>query len=69
MDLGTLLGVGGGFIVLVIAVYLEGSNLMMFANLLATVVVIGGATMVVLARYTLKTFPSAFFGGIKVAIF
>lgn len=69
MDLGTLLGVGGGFVVLVVAIYLEGSDLMMFANLLATIVVIGGATTTVLARYTLKTFPVAFFGGIKDAIF
>jgi chemotaxis protein MotA len=69
MDLGTLLGIGGGFAVLVVAVYLEGSNMMMFANLLATVVVIGGAITTVLARYTLKTFPTAFFGGIKDAIF
>jgi chemotaxis protein MotA len=69
MDLGTVLGIGGGFAVLVVAVFLEGSDLMMFANLLATVVVIGGAMTVVLGRYTLKTFPSAFFGGIKESIF
>jgi chemotaxis protein MotA len=68
MDLGTVLGVVGGFVVLYAAVLLEGSNIGMFMNLLATVVVFGGATAVVLGRYTLKTFPGAFFGGIKDAI-
>ncbi|BBE71617.1 motility protein A [Oharaeibacter diazotrophicus] len=68
MDLGTVLGVVGGFGVLYGAVLLEGSSIGMFMNLLATVVVFGGATTVVLGRYTLKTFPQAFFGGIKDAI-
>lgn len=69
MDLGTVIGILGGFAVLYGAILLEGSNVGMFMNLLATVVVIGGASMVVLGRYTLKTFPQAFFGGIKDAIF
>jgi chemotaxis protein MotA len=69
MDFGTIIGIVGGFIILYIAILLEGSNIGMFMNLLATVVVIGGATAVVLGRYTLKTFPQAFFGGIKEAIF
>ncbi|MBH0239912.1 motility protein A [Methylobrevis albus] len=69
MDIGTLAGIIGGFGVLVGAIYLEGSSLMMFANLLATVVVIGGALATVLARYTMKSFPRACFGGIKEAIF
>lgn len=68
MDFGTLLGVAGGFIVLYVAILLEGSNVGMFLNLLATVVVIVGAMTTVLARYTLKTFPQAFFGGIKDAL-
>jgi chemotaxis protein MotA len=68
MDLGTVLGVVGGFAVLYVAILLEGSNIGMFINLLATVVVFGGATTVVLGRYTLKNFPRAFFGGIKEAI-
>ena len=68
MDLGTLLGVVGGFAVLYVAILLEGSNVGMFMNLLATVVVFGGATAVVLGRYTLKNFPAAFFGGIKESI-
>lgn len=67
MDLGTVLGVVGGFVVLYAAVLLEGSNIGMFMNLLATVVVFGGRPPWFSAA-TLKTFPGAFFGGIKDAI-
>lgn len=69
MDLATLLGVFGGFGVLYMAIALEGSNIMMFMNLLATNVVIVGALVALLGRYTFKTFPVAVFGGFKEAIF
>jgi chemotaxis protein MotA len=69
MDIATLLGVFGGFGVLYMAVVLEGSNIMMFMNLLATNVVIVGALVALLGRYTLKTFPGAVFGSFKDAIF
>ncbi|MBS1164935.1 MAG: pomA 1 [Proteobacteria bacterium] len=68
MDIATLLGVFGGFAVLYLAVILEGSNIMMFMNLLATNVVIVGALVALLGRYTLKTFPVAVFGGFKEAV-
>ena len=68
MDIATLLGVFGGFGVLYMAVVLEGSNIMMFMNLLATNVVIVGALVALLGRYTLKTFPIAVFGGFKEAV-
>lgn len=69
MDIATFLGIGGGFGVLILAVYLEGSSLMMFMNLLATVVVIGGAMTTTLARFTLGGFMSGFFGGLKAVTF
>jgi chemotaxis protein MotA len=54
---------------LFIAILLEGSNPLMFMNVLATVVVLGGGTMAVLARYTLKSFSGALVSGVKSAIF
>lgn len=69
MDFATFLGIGGGFGVLVLAVFLEGSSLGMFMNLLATVVVIGGAITTTMARFTLGGFFSGFFGGLKAVTF
>jgi chemotaxis protein MotA len=69
MDFATFLGIGGGFGVLVLAVFLEGSSLGMFMNLLATVVVIGGAVTTTMARFTLGGFFSGFFGGLKAVTF
>lgn len=69
MDIATIVGIVGGFAMLFIAILLEGSNPMMFVNLLATVVVLGGGTMAVLARYTLGSFAGAMVSGIKSAIF
>ena len=57
MDIATLLGVFGGFGVLYLAVVLEGSNIMMFMNLLATNVVIVGALVALLGRYTAEDLP------------
>lgn len=69
MDLATILGVLGGFAVLYGAILLEGSNPMSFMNLLATLVVIGGATTAVLIRYTLGSFAGALVLGFKSALF
>lgn len=69
MDFATFLGIGGGFGVLVIAIFLEGSSLGMFMNLLATVVVIGGAITTTMARFTLGGFFAGFFGGLKAVTF
>ena len=69
MDIATFLGIGGGFGVLVLAIFLEGSSLGMFMNLLATVVVIGGAITTTMARFTLGGFMSGFFGGLKAVTF
>ncbi len=54
---------------LFVAILLEGSNPMSFVNLLATVVVIGGATTAVLMRYTLGSFVGAIKLGLKSAVF
>lgn len=68
MDIATLIGIIGGFVLLYIAILLEGSNPLMFANLLATVVVLGGGTAAVLVRYTLGGFVSALIGGAKSSL-
>jgi chemotaxis protein MotA len=68
MDLATIIGLIGGVGVLYGAIVIEGSNPMSFANLLATVVVFGGATTAVLVRYTLKSFVRALVTGITSAI-
>ncbi len=68
MDIATILGLLGGVAVLYGAVAIEGSNPMIFVNLLATVVVFGGATTAVLLRYTLKGFVGALVLGITVAL-
>jgi chemotaxis protein MotA len=68
MDIATILGLLGGVGVLYGAIAIEGSNPMSFLNLLATVVVFGGATVAVLTRYTLKSFVGALVTGIAAAI-
>ena len=68
MDIATLIGLFGGLGMLFLAILLEGSNPMSFMNLLATVVVVGGATMAVMGRYTLGGFVAAM-GTFKSAIF
>jgi chemotaxis protein MotA len=67
MDIATIVGLVGGLAVLYGAVFLEGSGIMQFVNLLATVVVIGGATMAVLMRYPLNTFVSSVIFSLKTA--
>lgn len=67
MDIATILGIVGGFGVLVGAILIEGSSLSQFMNLLATVVVIGGAATAVLIRYPLHAFISALMLGLKSA--
>ena len=69
MDLATFIGIGGGFGVLVLAVFMEGSKLSQFMDLLATNVVIGGAMTTTLARFTLGGFMNAFVGGLKAVTF
>ena len=53
MDIATIIGIVGGFGMLFGAILLEGSSPMSFVNLLATVVVVGGGSMAVLARQTM----------------
>jgi chemotaxis protein MotA len=67
MDIATLIGLFGGLGMLLIAILLEGSSPMNFVNLLATVVVIGGATMAVIGRYTIGGFLTAM-GTFKSAV-
>jgi chemotaxis protein MotA len=68
VDIATIVGIVGGFGMLFVAIMLEGSSPMSFVNLLATVVVVGGGTMAVLARYPVSSFVQGAVGGIKAAI-
>ena len=68
MDIATIIGIVGGFGMLFGAILLEGSSPMSFVNLLATVVVVGGGTMAVLARYPVSSFLQGSVGGLKAAI-
>ena len=69
MDIATFIGIGGGFGVLVIAIFMEGSKLSQFMDLLATNVVIGGALTTTMARFTLGHFIAAFTTGLKAVTF
>jgi chemotaxis protein MotA len=69
VDIATLIGLLGGFAMLSGAVMLEGSNPMSFMSLLATCVVVGGGTMAVMARYTLRGFVDGVSNGIKGVLF
>jgi chemotaxis protein MotA len=69
MDIATIIAFAGGFAMLFVAVLIEGSNPLMFMNLLATVVVIGGGTMAVMGRYTVGGFFNGFANGVKSALF
>jgi chemotaxis protein MotA len=69
VDIATIIGIAGGFGMLFIAIMLEGSSPMSFVNLLATVVVVGGGAMAVLARYPVRSFVEGSVGGIKSALF
>jgi chemotaxis protein MotA len=69
VDIATIIGIAGGFGMLFIAIMLEGSSPMNFVNLLATVVVVGGGAMAVLARYPVRSFVEGSVGGIKSALF
>ncbi|MEO7223615.1 MAG: MotA/TolQ/ExbB proton channel family protein [Devosia sp.] len=68
MDIATIIGILGGFGMLFGAILLEGSSPLSFLNLLAAVVVIGGGSMAVLARYPLNSFLHGAGGGLKSAI-
>jgi chemotaxis protein MotA len=69
MDFATFIGIGGGFGVLILAVFMEGSKLSQFMDLLATNVVIGGAITTTMARFTMGGFFTAFSAGIKAVTF
>jgi len=69
MDFATILGILGGFGVLFGAILIEGSSPASFMNMLATLVVFGGAITAVLIRYSIGSFISAIVLGFKTAIF
>lgn len=69
MDIATFLGIGGGFGVLVVAIFMEGSKLSMFMDLLATNVVIVGALVTTMARFTMSGFIAALTTGLKAVAF
>ena len=68
MDIATIIGIVGGFAVLIAAILLEGSNPMSFLHLLPAVVVVGGAAMAITVRYTLGSLISAIALGFKSSI-
>ncbi|HEV7275683.1 MAG TPA: MotA/TolQ/ExbB proton channel family protein [Devosiaceae bacterium] len=68
MDIATVIGLAGGFVVLIAAILLEGSNPMSFLNLLPAVVVVGGTAMAILVRYTMGSFVAALVLGLKSAV-
>jgi len=68
VDLATIIGIVGGFGVLITAILLEGSSPMSFLNLLPAVVVVGGAAMAIMVRYTLGSLISALALGFKSSI-
>jgi chemotaxis protein MotA len=68
MDPATIIGVVGGFAVLIGAIIYEGASISQFINVLATMVVIGGSVTVVLARYTLSSFTQGLLGGLKQTV-
>jgi chemotaxis protein MotA len=69
VDIATIVGIVGGFLVLILAILLEGSNPLSYMQLLPGVVVLGGAAMAILVRYTLASFVAAIVLGLKSAIF
>jgi chemotaxis protein MotA len=69
MDIATFLGIGGGFGVLVLAIFMEGSKLSMFMDLLATNVVVMGALTTTMARFTMGGFIAALTTGLKSVAF
>ena len=68
LDIATVIGIVGGFAVLIAAILLEGSSPMSFVNVLPAVVVIGGTAMAILVRYTMGSFVSAIVLGLKSAV-
>ena len=68
LDIATIIGIVGGFAVLVAAILLEGSSPMSFVNLLPAVVVFGGTGMAILVRYTMGSFGAAIVLGLKSAV-
>ena len=69
MDIASIIGLVGGVGFIFGAILLEGSNPMMFMNLLATCVVIGGGSMAVLTRYTLAAFLHGVSNAFKQTLF
>ena len=69
MDIATVVGIIGGFAVLLATILLEGNNPMSFVNVLPMTVVFGGTAMAILVRYTVGSFVSALSLGIRSAVF
>lgn len=63
MDLATLLGLIGGFAIVLVAMVL-GGGVLVFVNVPSLLVVLGGTLMVVMAKFGM----GQFFGAIKVAM-
>jgi chemotaxis protein MotA len=69
LDIATILGILGGFAVLVAAIVLEGSSPLSFLQLLPAVVVVGGTAMAIMLRYTLGGVAGALALGLRSAVF
>lgn len=68
VDIATVIGIVGGFAVLIAAILLEGSSPMSFVNILPGIVVLGGTAMAILVRYTMGSFAAALVLGLKSAV-
>jgi chemotaxis protein MotA len=69
LDIATIIGIIGGFAVLIAAIILEGSNPLSFMQLLPAVVVFGGTAMSIMLRYTLGGVVAALALGMRSALF
>ena len=69
MDTATIIGIVGGFVILIAAILLEGSNPLSFVNILPAVVVVGGTAMAILVRYTMGGVGAALALGLRSAVF
>jgi chemotaxis protein MotA len=69
VDIATIIGIVGGFAVLIAAILLEGSSPLNFVNVLPAVVVVGGTAMAILVRYTMGGVGAALALGLRSAVF
>ncbi|MCF6354337.1 MAG: flagellar motor protein PomA [Candidatus Polarisedimenticolaceae bacterium] len=68
MDIATLIGMLGGFGIIIGAI-VSGGDLMLFINIPSILIVVGGTAFVVLMQVTIKDFISAFGTALKAFLY